>query len=251
MIAFATSRTGRLIGRHVLVAASGAALLGLFWLSRPQWDPEMRLWKTFGDAGFVLLAITLALGPLGRLFNRARRLLVWRRQTGTWFALLITVHAFLVLKGWARWDLDRFLGYEFIPELGTTVRLEPGFGLANILGIVGLFWTLVLLATSSDRAARMLGGQAWRFLHMSAHLIFWVAIVHVSYFLFIHYTASFHRAVPPPDWFRLPFVAIALTVLALQAAAFVKTVLSARRARTVRADARSKGGARRPKAAVE
>jgi methionine sulfoxide reductase heme-binding subunit len=236
--ASATSRTARLIGRHAAVAAAGAVLVALFWASRPQWDPEMRLWKAFGDAGFVLLAATLALGPLGRLSRHARRLLVWRRQTGTWFALLICVHAFLILNGWAQWELDRFLGYEFIPQLGRTARLEPGFGLANILGVVALLWTLILLATSSDRAARLLGGHGWKFLHTSAYIVFWVATVHAAYFLFIHYTASFHRAVPPPDWFRLPFVGLAATVLGLQGAAFVKTVIGARRARTTRAGSR-------------
>ena len=225
------SRLGRLIGRHVVVGALAAALVWAFWGTRPQWDPEMRLWKAVGDAGFVLLTVTLAVGPLGRLWPAVRRAMTWRRQVGTWFGLTIILHAFLVLKGWARWDLERFLGYEFIPQLGTTARLEPGFGLANILGVVGLFWTLVLLATSSDRAARALGGQAWKFLHTSAYVIFWVAIVHVSYFMFIHYTASFHRAVPPPDWFRWPFLGLAGTVVALQAAAFAKTTLAARRRR--------------------
>ena len=67
----------------------------------------------------------------------------------------------LIANGWARWSLRRFLGYEFIPELGREARIEPGFGLANLVGSVALLLALVLAATSSDRALRWLGRPAW------------------------------------------------------------------------------------------
>jgi methionine sulfoxide reductase heme-binding subunit len=71
-------------------------------------------------------------------------------------------HALLIWHGWARWDVWRFLGYEFIPELDRLVRLEPGFGLANLLGLVALMFTLTLVATSSARAVDYLGASAWK-----------------------------------------------------------------------------------------
>ena len=39
----------------------------------------------------------------------------------------------------------RFLSYEFIPEAGRDVRLESGFGLANIIGVLALLWALAWL----------------------------------------------------------------------------------------------------------
>lgn len=220
-----------MIGRNVAVGLLGGAAFWVFWSTRAQWDPEMRLWKAFGDGAFVLLALTLAVGPVARLWAPARRLLPWRRQTGIWFALLAIVHAVLVFNGWARWSVDRLLGYEFVPQLGRSARLEPGFGLANLIGVLALFWALVLLATSSDRALRYLGGQAWKWLHSGAYVVFYLSAAHTAYFLFIHYTLSFHRDVPPPDWFRIPFLGIAGSVLSLQAAAFAKTVAAGRRSR--------------------
>lgn len=195
-----------------------------FWWSRPQWDPEMRLWKAVGDASLVLLVVTLAVGPLARLWRGARPALPWRRETGIWFAVLAAVHTLLILNGWARWSVERFLGYEFIAELGRSARMEPGFGLSNLVGLVALVWALLLAATSSDRALRRLGPSSWKWLHNGAHVVFYLVVLHVGYFLFLHYTASFHRAVPDPDWFRLPFVVLALAVVALQAAAFRQTV---------------------------
>lgn len=183
----------------------------------------MRLWKAVGDAAFGLLLLALAAGPLARLVRATTILLSFRRQLGIWFAVTATVHGVLVIHGWARWGLRRFLGYEVIPQLGREVRLEPGFGLANLIGLTAVMFALVLAATSSDRALRRLGAPAWRWLHHSALFIFYLSLLHAGYFLFLHYTASFHKNVPPPDWFRVPFVVLGVTLLALQAAAFVKT----------------------------
>ena len=217
-------RNPRPLARHVTVAVLGAGLVALFWSARPTWDGEMRLWKAVGDSAFVLLLVTLALGPAARLARPVARLLPWRRQVGIWFALMAALHGVLVVHGWARWSLRRFLGYEVVPQLGREVRLEPGFGLANLVGVTALAFALVLAATSSDRALRRLGVAAWRWLHHSALFVFYLSLLHAGYFLFLHYTQSFHKQVPPADWFRFPFVALGSAVVLLQAAAFFKTV---------------------------
>lgn len=190
----------------------------------------MRLWKAVGDAAFVLLLITLSLGPSARIARPATRLLPWRRQFGIWFALVAALHGVLVIHGWARWSLRRFLGYEQIPQLGREVRLEPGFGLANLIGVTALLIALVLAATSSDWALRRLGAPAWKWLHHSALFVFYLSLLHAGYFLFLHYTASFHKQVPPPDWFRWPFAALGTALLLLQATAFIKTAARPNRA---------------------
>ena len=219
----ARRRHPRPLVRHAAVAAVTGAIVAAFWGTRPQWDPEMRLWKAVGDGAFALLLLTLAIGPTARLARPAARLLPWRRQLGIWFALVAALHGVLVVHGWARWSLRRFLGYEFVPQLGREVRLEPGFGLANLVGLAALFFALVLAATSSDWAMRRLGAPAWRWLHHSALFIFYLSLLHAGYFLFIHYTPSFHKQAPPPDWFRVPFVGAGAALLVLQAAAFAKT----------------------------
>ena len=194
--------------KNAATALLGALLSYGFWLTRPEWDPEMRLWRAVGDAGLILLFLALALGPLARLWPRARGLLPYRRELGVWFGLFAVLHTLLVLNGWARWDALRFLGYEFVPELGRAARLVPGFGLSNLLGLVALLFTLVLMATSTDRAVRRLGARAWKFLQLSSYLVFYLSALHTAYFLFMHYPMSFHRQVPAdPNWFRWPFLA--------------------------------------------
>lgn len=199
-----------------MVAALSAGLVGIFWATRPQWVSEMRLWKAVGDAAFILLIAALAIGPMARLAPSVRCLLKWRRQLGIWFALTASLHAFLIIDGWARWSLRRFLGYEFVPQLGREARLEPGFGLANLVGSVALVLALVLAATSSDWALRRMGRSSWVWLHRFAHTVLILTLLHGSYFLFLHFTVSFHKAPPPSlDWFRIPFLVIGFVVIAL------------------------------------
>jgi methionine sulfoxide reductase heme-binding subunit len=185
----------------------------------------MRLWRAVGDAGLILLFLALVLGPLAKLWPQALRLLPYRRELGVWFGLFAFLHTLLVLNGWARWDALRFLGYEFVPQLGRVARLEPGFGLSNLLGLVAMLFTLVLMATSTDWAVRRLGGKAWKFLQLSSYIVFYLSALHTAYFLFMHYTMSFHRQVPSdPNWFRWPFLALTLGVIALQVSAYMKRV---------------------------
>lgn len=217
-------RRSGMLGRHLVTALVAALLVLGFWLSRPRWVPEMRLWKAVGDASLVLLVASLLAGPLARLWRPATPLLRWRREAGIWFALLACLHAVLILNGWVRWSFTRFLGYEFVPQLGRNVRLESGFALANIVGMLALAWAMVLAATSSDRAVRRLGRPSWKWLHNGAYVVFYLAFVHAGYFLFQHFTFSFHKTAPPPDWFRLPFLGAAVAVIGLQVAAFAKTV---------------------------
>ena len=136
--------------------------------------------------------------------------------------------AFLIFNGWTEWTLSRFFGYEFVPQLGRTARMEPGFGLANILGLAALLVALFLAATSSDQAMRALRSPNWKFLHRGTYFVFYVGSIHALYFLFIHFTLSFHKRVPEPDWFRYWFLGMVLIVLTLHIASYVKDVRQSR-----------------------
>jgi sulfoxide reductase heme-binding subunit YedZ len=121
------------------------------------------------------------------------------------------------------------MGYQYIPAIDQTVRMESGFGMANILGLMAVLIALPLMATSTDWAVRMLGASAWKFLHYGAYTIFYAVALHTAYFLYIHYTMSFHRTVPDPNWFQLPFAVMTGILVALQVGAFLKTVAGQRR----------------------
>ena len=233
------------IVRHLAVGVLAYVLGFVFWRSRMEWDPEMRLWKAVGDASFMLLALALTSGPLAVLFPVSKPLLTWRRSFGIWFALTGLLHAYLVWDGWARWSLRRLFGFEELPlDTGPTLVLtDPGFGLSNLIGLVALFWGLVIAAVSSDVAMRALGARGWKYVQQFAYVSFYLVGLHAAYFMFLHYELSlttlvFRKNLTPPNWFRGWFITVIVTIMLLQLAGFVKTVVQRRAARAAGADAR-------------
>ena len=221
-----------LIRRHLMVGIIGAALIYLFWLSRPQWSSDMRFWRAVGDASLILLYVTLALGPIVKFLPRAGILLRYRRELGIWFGIFAIAHTIIILDGWVQWDVPQFMGYMYIPAIDQVVRMESGFGMANLLGLLAVLIALPLMATSSDWMTRALGANAWKFLHYGVYTIFYAVALHPAYFLYIHYTISFHRTVPDPNWFQIPFAVLTAIVIILQVAAFFKTVAYQRRVKS-------------------
>ena len=218
-----------LLTRHLLVGSVSVLLLLVFWAAHWEWNEDMRLWRAFGDAGYSLLFVTLTIGPLSKLWSRTNFLFSWRREFGIWFAVMAVTHGLLIANGWANWDVAKFFGYEFIPQLGRMARLEPGFGLANTIGFVAFLWIAILAFTSSDRAMKWLGASSWKWLHTGSYVVFYLVAIHTSYFLFMHYTESFHKNVPPQSTFVVPFVVMSVTVLILQIASYIKVAKSRNR----------------------
>jgi sulfoxide reductase heme-binding subunit YedZ len=218
------------LGRHAFIGLISLLAVAAFWFSRLEWSPEHRLWRSVGDSSYMLLVLALISGPLARLWPTMAWALPWRREIGVWCGLLALAHTVITLDGWIGWDVQRLFGYEYVAQLGRYARLEPGFGLANAVGFVALFLTLILAATSSAWAVNLLGPSAWKWLQYGSYSVFYLAALHSFYFLFIHFTESFHRASPPEaNWFQLPFLLVTLLVPALQTAAFVRTVARRRR----------------------
>ena len=221
--------------RHLTVASIAALLVFWVWRLNSVWSPDMRLWKAFGGAAFILLWFTVLIGPAARLWRPLTRIITWRREAGVWFALVALVHGFLILNGWARWGLWELLGYQYVAELDTYLRFEPGFGLANLMGLLALVFALALAATSFDKAVSFLGISSWKWLHTFAYVIFYLIALHAVYFAFIHFTPSPHRILlgQPTNYLPNPlrfYYLIAVTsVFLAQISAFIKTVYQNRK----------------------
>lgn len=185
--------------RHFIVGLTAVSLAYLFWLSQPELSFDIRLWRALGNTAFSFLFITLAIGPIAKLWKPAIKLISWRRETGIWFALLALFH-FIRVSEYA--------------------LSEPGIELPSSLGLIALFWALVLAATSSDRAVNFLGPSQWKWLHGMAYVIFYLVAAHATYFLFWRY--------PEANWFQYPFLGMAFTVPILQVGAFIKEIIRQR-----------------------
>ncbi|MCH8552295.1 MAG: ferric reductase-like transmembrane domain-containing protein [Natronospirillum sp.] len=185
-----------------------------------QWEPLHRWNRAFGDTALILLALAMALGPLAALFPRARGGLVWRRQVGIWAMMLALVHVVIILHAWVEWNLIRLFGFEYSPMFRRYIMHQHGFGLANAVGILALLFGLVLMLTSNDRSVRWLTPTVWHYLHRGAVTFWWLVVVHVGYFLFIHFL-DVRRPMLEPNPLQWPFVMLIILVSSLRGAAFM------------------------------
>lgn len=225
--------------RHLFVASLGAILVYLLYLSQGSWGVEPALWPDWGvdhpfwralaQAAFVLLFVTLIIGPAAKLWPSFARFIPWRREFGIWFAVLATWHGYAIWDRWAGWEVPRLFGLEYIDILGSYVMVRPEVAIMNLMAIA-IFPMIVLLAiTSSDRAVSLLGISSWQWLHNSLiHAIFYVIVLRGVLYLFLFFQARITLEglrMWPPIWFLYPFLGMAIFAAALQAAAFLKTVL--------------------------
>ncbi len=194
----------------------------LFLWSRAEWSAMHKWNRAIGDASLVLVAFSMAIGPLSRLFPRTRRLLPWRRELGIFGVYLAFIHATIILFGWVELDLMRLFGFEFHPDFQRYVMFDQGFGLGNLLGIAALVFAAALALTSNDLSQRFFGASVWKYIQQSTYVLWWLIVLHTGYFLFMHFL-DFHRRVPDPNWARWPFVWLVIGVSALQIAASVRT----------------------------
>lgn len=180
----------------------------------------MHAWnRALADVSLVLLAVSMAIGPLSRVWAPAGRLLPWRRETGIWTVVYGAAHTIVILDGWVEWDLVRLFGFLRHPQLDQYVMILHGFGLGNILGLLALLYGAVLVATSNNASQRFLGGPAWKFVQQGSYTLWMLVLAHTGYFLYFHFL-DYHRQIPEPNWLQLPFAGLVAAVALLQGAAF-------------------------------
>lgn len=219
-----------LFARHLFVASLGALLTYIFYKSYPQWGIDHAMWRSFAHTAFVLLVLSLILGPLAKLWRPFNRLISWRREFGFWFAVFALIHGYMIWKRWAVGDVMRLFGFEYFEQLSGYVLFRPEVGIMNMMGLMVLPMIIVLAITSSDRAVSFLGISSWKWLHSTlAHVIFYVLLLRGILYFFFFFELTYPRMAQYPSvWFLYPFIGMALLVVLLQAAAFIKTVLRQR-----------------------
>jgi len=207
--------------RHlVLLVLSIVGTYG-FLEMRAQWS-EMHRWnRAVADVSLLMIATTMLLGPLARLFPSLRSLLPWRREFGIYGVILFIIHAVIILVGWVQWDLMRLVGFEWHPQ-GFYVMFQKGFGIGNIIGVVAVVYGIGLALTSSDWSQRWMGGPTWKFFQQSSYILWILVVLHTAYFLYIHFL-DFDRPTPEPNEMQWPFAIIVGLVSFMQTAAFIKT----------------------------
>lgn len=213
-----------MIVRHCAVLILAVILVVAFLFSRAEWSEMHRYNRAIGDVSVVLISLAMVIGPASRITNWrwVNRLLPYRRELGIWAVATALIHTIIILFGWVELDFWRLFGFEFHPQLNKYVMVRHGFALGNALGFLALVYGAVLALTSNNVSQRVLGISVWKFIQQGAYVLWWLVVVHTSYFLFIHFL-DYHRRTPDPNWAQLPFIGLVLSVVIVQFAASVVT----------------------------
>ncbi len=176
---------------------------------------ELPLSTSLARASFILLLLILVIGPTMKLrkpTNASSPFVIpwsWRGELGIWFTLAALTHLLVTLTNNSFSDLIKIGG--------------GGFGLANFIGLVALFWALLLTVTSFERVIVFLGVESWKWLHSLTYVIFYLVSAHFIYFQFFSTYGKIG-----PDWFGYTALFAVMIVITLQLTAFVVVTLKHR-----------------------
>ena len=169
---------------------------------------------------FLLLVLTLIIGPLSKIHRHFYRYLSWRRELGIWCAATAILHVYVLFNGWFQWEPIRLI--IGVNQDSGRLTFDPGFTLANLLGFIGLSYVLLLALISNKHALNFFGKAAWEYLQQKSHILYVLVITHTTFFLFLFRIES-------ENWLEVPFIVTVCLIFIIQWLAFFKTVFKDKR----------------------
>ncbi|MEO0477969.1 MAG: Rieske 2Fe-2S domain-containing protein [Planctomycetota bacterium] len=159
------------------VATFLAAFVGISKSIHPDITDEIALMRATAVAGFVLLHLILAIGPLTRLDRRFLPLLYNRRHFGVTMFVLAFLHGLLATMTY-HFGSDRNVFVSiFTTETGDSVVDFP----FQPFGFLALLILFVMAVTSHDFWLRNLTAPVWKAIHMLVYLAYALLCVHVTF----------------------------------------------------------------------
>jgi|TARA_Y100000310_G_scaffold334747_2_gene415156 sulfoxide reductase heme-binding subunit YedZ len=191
------------LSQHLIVGIFSLGLASVFkFLLNISWT------VSFARVSYILLFLILIIGPITRMKKPTKEALPlfapwsWRGELGIWFTLTALIHFIILLNARAFSSLIHIGG--------------EGYGLANLLGLIALFWALILTVTSFGKVIEFLGVCLWKWLHGLTHAVFYLVSGHFIYFQFFSTYGG-----GGADWFGYLAVVMAIIIIVLQLVTFV------------------------------
>lgn len=167
----------RILRHHLPTVAISATAILLIYFTRPYKDVVTRLSFATAYPAFVLLSITLLIGPINVLKRHRNPISSdLRRDLGVWAGVIGTLHA--VIGQCVHLRGRPWLYYLYGPtEKHVGLRLDL-FGFANDTGALSTLLLIALFATSNDLSLRALGTPRWKSLQRWNYGVFALAAMH-------------------------------------------------------------------------
>jgi sulfoxide reductase heme-binding subunit YedZ len=166
----------RIFKHYLPITISCAIAEYIFYLNWQEKDTIIFITDATGYIAFILLSITLILGPFNILFKRKNPVSTYfRRDLGIYGGLLAVVHSsaglFVHLRG-KPW-------LYFLEESGNSLSIRfDRFGMANHTGLLGVLIIILLLVISNDFSLKKLKSFRWKNLQRFSYFMFILVVAH-------------------------------------------------------------------------
>lgn len=166
------------ITRHFLIVAVACLVAAIVFVALDSPDRLFRVSMGTAYSGLLLLAATLAIGPINLMRGKAAPVSTYlRRDIGIWAGIVSIVHMVVGLQVHMGGDFRQYFFHDPDQMQGYAVRMDV-FGLANHTGLVATILCLLLLALSNNGSLRNLGPSKWKKFQRLNYLLFLLVIVH-------------------------------------------------------------------------
>ncbi|MBW8707698.1 MAG: ferric reductase-like transmembrane domain-containing protein [Alphaproteobacteria bacterium] len=173
----------RLWRHHLPLGLATAAIVWLFYITRPYPDVITRLSFSTAWPALVLLTVSLGVGPWRVLTRKPAALSVdLRRDIGIWAGITGVAHAGIGQCVHLRGRPWLYYIYEKGREHLLPLRHDM-FGFANYTGLFAALILLALLVTSNDASLRKLGLPGWKSLQRWNYACFALTVCHTFGYL--------------------------------------------------------------------
>ena len=133
--------------------------------------------RAFGSCAFLMLTVTLSIGPLTRLDRRFLPFLYNRRHLGVMTFCVAALHAWYVVNWYA--------AHGKLPALVALLAINPHYASFvyfpfEALGVLALLILFVMAATSHDYWLAFLSPAVWKGVHMAVYAAYGLLVMHVA-----------------------------------------------------------------------
>ena len=143
-----------------LIIIAATAAMGVYEAFQPL-QAGMAFTRFLGLEAFMLLCVSLIIGPLAILDQKYIPLIEPRRSIGLAAFSIMAGHVILAVIAEYDWDIGSLLTYA-----------------PTLVSIPAAILMLVLALTSSDYAIKLLGAKAWKWVQSANYLIFAFSFAH-------------------------------------------------------------------------
>lgn len=172
------------IGFDVVAVALIAAYLQLFPIftrltlhGAQSIDSRILGMRSWGSCAFLLLTVTLSIGPLARLNRRFLPILYNRRHLGVLLFGVAAYHAYQVLGYYFAYGPKGKIEALFAYDTAATGSSLP----FTMFGMAALLIFFVMAVTSHDFWQNTLGPKLWKSLHMFVYVAYALVVLHVAF----------------------------------------------------------------------